>query len=73
VWTLENCDFVRHSEPVENRAGRQRPTLVKAEESGPRRFLLDDDRNVFHEPAKAPWNAAQRVLDYEFEFGNLQH
>jgi hypothetical protein len=35
--------------------------------------LLDDDRNVFHLPAKAQWNAAQRVLNQEFEFGNGQH
>jgi hypothetical protein len=31
--------------------------------------LLDDDRNVSHAPTKAPWNAAQRILDQEFEFG----
>src|ERR1019366_9772540 len=29
VWTLENCDLVRHGEPFEYRAIRQRPTLVE--------------------------------------------
>jgi hypothetical protein len=73
VRTLENCDLVRHREPLEDRANRQRPTLVQAEYARPRRFLLDDDRDVFHLPAKARWNAPKRVLNQEFKFGNRQH
>ena len=40
---------------------------------GPRWFLFNDDCNVFHASAKAPWDAAQRVLDQKFEFNNWQH
>jgi hypothetical protein len=69
VWTLEDCNLVRHGEPFEDRATRQWPTLVQAEKAGPRGLLLDDDRDVFHAPAKAPWNAAQRILHEEFEVG----
>jgi len=43
--------------------------LVQAKQAGSGWFLLDDDRNVFHAPAEAPWNGAQPVLDQEFEFG----
>jgi hypothetical protein len=73
VWALENCDLVRHCEPLENGAARERPTLVQAEYAWPRWLLFDDDRNVLHLPAEAPWNTPQRVLDQEFKFGNRQH
>ena len=34
---------------------------------------LDDERNVFHAPAEAPWNTAQCVSNQEFEFGKGLH
>jgi hypothetical protein len=63
VRTLENRDLVRHGEPLENRAVRQRAALIETEQAGPRGLSLNHDGDIIHAPAKAPRNKAKSILD----------